>query len=75
MRKFFINNCTLYRLLICKLFGAKNVTKLSFPCGILSDWNVFYVTYDENGNVKRGFSNLFDALKNKKNLYLSVLYD
>lgn len=75
MRKFFINNCSLYRRLICKLFGAKNVSALHFPCGILGDWNIFYVAYDEKGDVKKGFTNLFDAIKNKGNLYLSVLYD
>ena len=75
MRKFFINHCTLYRRLICKLFGAKNISTLHFPCGILGDWNVFYVAYDENGNVQKGFKTLLDAIKNKENFYLSVLYD
>ena len=75
MRKFFINHCTLYRRLICKLFGAKNVSALHFPCGILGDWNIFYVAYDENGNVKKGYKTLFEAIRNKGNLYLSVLYD
>ena len=75
MRRFFINHCALYRWLICKLFGAKNVAKLSFPCGILGDWRVFYVAYDENGDVKKGFKSLKEAICNKGNLYLSVLYD
>lgn len=75
MRKFFINHCTLYRRLICKLFGAKNVPTLHFPIGILGDWTIFYVAYDENGNVQKGFKTLLEAIKNKGNLYLSVLYD
>ena len=75
MRKFFINNCSLYRKLICKLFGAKNVSTLHFPCGILGNWNIFYVGYDADGNVKKGFKSLGQALRNKGDLYLSVLYD
>ena len=75
MRRFFINHCALYRRLICKMFGAKHRPALHFPCGILGDWRIFYVAYDKDGNVQKGFKSLWEALRNKEDLYLSVLYD
>ena len=75
MKKFFLSHCSLYRKLICKLFGKYNVSKLYFPCGILGDFNICYVGYDKDGNVKKGFTNILDAIKNRGDLGLTVLYD
>lgn len=75
MRKFFLSHCVLYRWLVCKLFGKYNPSKLSFPCGILGDFTINYVGYDQDGNVKKGFRNIVEALRNKGDLGLTVLYD
>lgn len=75
MRKFFLKHCVLYRTLINKLFGRYNVDTLSIPSEIYGDFNICYLGFDENGNVKRGFTNIIDAIKNKKDLGLTVLYE
>lgn len=78
MRKFFLKYCRPYRWMICKLFGKPHNGergKLSIPFKIYGDFDVHYLGYDQDGNVKKGFKNIVDALKNKGDLGLTVLYD
>jgi len=75
LRKFFLKHCTIYRKLICKLFGKYNCEVISIPSRIYGNFDYCYLGYDENGNVQKGFRNIFDALKNKGDLGITVLYD
>lgn len=76
MRKFFLKHCRPYRWLIAKLFGKPyNGTRLTIPWNIYGDFDVCYLGYDKDGNVKKGFRNIIEALKNKGNLGLTVLYE
>jgi hypothetical protein len=78
MRKFFLKHCRLYRRLVCKLFGKPHNGergKLSIPFQIYGDFDIHYLGYDQDGNVKKGFRNIVEALKNKGDLGLTVLYD
>lgn len=75
MRKFFLKHCKLYRKLIKKLFGKYDVYEVHIPWEIYGDFNIHYLGFDENGNVKKGFNNLLEAIKNKGDLGLSVMYD
>ena len=75
MRKFFLKHCVLYRKLIKKLFGNPNITMVNIPWEIYGDFDVHYLGIDENGNAKKGFQTLAEALRNKGNLSLTVLYD
>lgn len=75
MKKFFIKHCRPYRWLICKLFGKYKVDKLSIPFKIYGDFDVFYLGFDKDGKVHKGFTSIIDALKNKGDLGLTVLYD
>ena len=66
----------LYRKIIHKLYSIHTTTsKLSFPIGILSDFNVHYIVYDKFGNVKNGYRTLRQALANRQNYGISVLYE
>lgn len=75
MRKFFLKHCVLYRKLIKKLFGNSNISTVHIPWEIYGDFDVHYLGIDENGYAKKGFKNLYEAIKNKGNLSLTVLYD
>jgi hypothetical protein len=48
---------------------------VSIPWEIYGDFDVHYLGIDENGNAKKGFKTLAEALRNKGNLSLTVLYD
>ena len=78
MRKFFIKHCRLYRYLICKLFGKPHSGergKLSIPFEIYGDFSVHYLGYDQEGRVQKGFRSLVEAIRNRGDLGLTVLYD
>lgn len=78
MRKLFIKYCRPYRWLICKLLHKPHsgeCGKLTIPFGIYGNFDVHYLIYDENGYVHNGFRTLREALKNKGNMGLTVLYD
>ena len=75
MKKFFLKHCALYRWLIKKLFYKPHPERLHIPWNIYGDLNVCYLGYDENGNVKKGFRNIVDAIKNRGTLGLTVMYD
>lgn len=62
-------------MMICKLFGKPHVGRLSIPWNIYGDFDVCYLGYDKDGNVQKGFRNIIDAIKNRGNLGLTVLYD
>lgn len=66
--------CRLYRKLIHQRFGLKGVGVLSIPIEILGDFDVCYLSYDQQGNVHRGFATLRDAIKHRGALGLTVLY-
>lgn len=73
MQKFLIN-CKWYRRLIDKKYGIPDVGMLRIPSGILGNFSICYLSYDQQGRVQQGFTNLKDALKNRGNLGLTVLY-
>lgn len=75
MRKFFLKHCRTYRKLISKLFGKYNVEFISIPMGFYGNFDYHYLGYDETGLVKKGFKNIAEAIKNRGNLGLTVLYD
>lgn len=75
MRKFFLKHCTIYRKLVKKLFGKYDVEYFSIPMRIYGNFDYHYLGYDEKGNVKMGFKNIVEAIKNKGDLGLTVLYD
>ena len=75
MRKFFLKHCALYRWFIGKLFYKPHPERLSIPWKIYGDFDVHYLGYDEDGNVQRVFRNIFEAIKNKGNLGVTVLYE
>jgi len=75
LQKFFLKYCKIYRKLIVKLFGKYNVYEFHIPWEIYGDFDIHYLGYDKDGHVKKGFRNIIDALKNKGDLGLTVLYD
>ena len=75
MRKFFLKHCRLYRWLIKKLFYKPHPERLSIPWNIYGDFDVHYLGYDKDGNVQKGFRNIFEAVKNRGNLGLIAMYD
>lgn len=76
MQKFFLKHCSIYRLIVKKLFGKpKSSDFLHIPWEIYGDFDVHYLGYDEQGHVKKGFRTLREAIRNKGNLGLTVLYD
>ena len=75
MKKFFLKHCAWYRWLIKKLFYKPHPDRLSIPWNIYGDFDVHYIGYDKNGNVLKGFRNIFEAVKNRGDLGLTVLYD
>lgn len=75
MKKFFLKHCRIYRWAVCKLFGKPHPASLNIPWEIYGDFDVCYLGYDKDGNVKKGFRNLIDAIKNKGDLGLTVMYD
>lgn len=75
MRKFFLKHSRWYRKLIHKLFGIKEVDILEIPTSVYGDFSVNYMVYDKEGKVTKGFKTLREALKNKGNLGLTVLYE
>lgn len=62
MQKFLIH-CTWYRKLIHQRYGINGVYSLYIPSGILSNLAVCYLSYDQQGRVQQGFTNLRDTLK------------
>ena len=75
MKKFFLRHCRLYRALVSRLFGRYNVGTLSIPMQILGNFKYCYLGFDRDGNVQKGFTNIFSAVKNRGDLGLTVLYD
>lgn len=75
MRKFFLKHCRLYRILIHRLFGKYNVSELTIPFDIYGNFNYHYMGFNEKGVVVKGFKNIFEAIKNKGDLGITVLYD
>lgn len=75
MRKFFLKHCGLYRKVVSKFFGRYNVQTLSIPMDIYGNFDFCYLGFTENGEVKKGFKNIFDALKNRGHLGITVMYD
>jgi hypothetical protein len=75
MKKFFLKHCLLYRWLICKLFGKPHPERLQIPWNIYGNFDVCYLGYNEKGHVEKGFTNIVEAIKNKGDLGLTVLYD
>ena len=75
MRKMFLKYCKPYRWLISKLFGKYNVERVSIPFGIYGNFDIHYLGFDKDGNVEKGFTSIVDALRNKGDLGLTVLYD
>lgn len=75
MKKFFLKHCRPYRWLIHKLFGKYEVEMLTIPSAIYGNFDYCYLGFDKNGKVLRGFRSLLDALKNRGELGLTVLYD
>jgi hypothetical protein len=75
MRKFFLKHCKPYRWFISKMFGIPHPAHLSIPWNIYGDFNVHYLGYDKEGNVRKGFRNIFEAIKNRGDLGLTVMYD
>lgn len=66
----------LYRRIIHKLYSIQtNTTKMSFPIGILGDFNVHYIVYDKCGCVLNGYKTLREAVRNRQNNGISVLYE
>ena len=62
MQKFFLKHCSLYRLIIKKLFGKpKGSDFLHIPWEIYGDFDVHYLGYDENGYVKKGLLSMAAA--------------
>ena len=75
MKKFFLKHCKLYRKMVCKFFGRYNVPTINIPMSIYGNFDYCYLGFDETGEVKKGFKNIFDAIKNRGNLGLTVMYD
>ena len=76
MRKFFLKHCSIYRRLIHELFGfSVDGGRIHIPFDIYGNFDYHYLGYDEKGNVKKGFKTLVEALRNRGNLGLTVLYD
>lgn len=75
MKRFFLKYCRTYRRLIDKLYGKYNVERLSIPFDIYENFNYCYVGFDKNGTVRKGFCGLVEAIKNRGDLGLTVLYD
>ncbi len=75
MRKVFLKYCKPYRWLVHKLFYKPHPTTLHIPWNIYGDFNIHYLGYDSTGHVQKGFCSLFEAIKNKGDLGLTVLYD
>ena len=75
MKKIFLKYCRPYRWLISKLFGKYNVEKLSLPSAIYGNFKHCYLGFDKDGNVQKGFTSIIDALRHKRDLGLTVLYD
>lgn len=73
MKRFLIN-CRWYRKLIHRRYGIANVHTLHIPSGILSNFDVCYLSYDQHGMVQQGFTNLKEAITQRGNLGLTVLY-
>jgi hypothetical protein len=48
---------------------------LSIPWDIYGDFDVCYLGYDKDGNVKKGFKTIIEAIRNKGDLGLTVLYE
>jgi len=65
-----------YRKIIHKLYGLENMPhKLSFPIGILANFDIHYILYDEQGDVISGYNTLREAVSNKLKYGISVLYE
>ena len=75
MRKFFLKHCKLYRKMVSKFFGRYDVCRLSIPMNIYGNFEFHYLGFDADGNVKKGFKTLSEAIKNRGNLGLTVMYD
>lgn len=75
MRKFFLKHCVLYRKLIKRFFGNPNITTVSIPWEIYGNFDVHYLGIDETGYAQKGFKTLTEALRNKGDLSLTVMYD
>ena len=75
MKKFFLKHCKLYRKMVCKFFGRYDVDKISIPMRIYGNFDYCYLGFDKNGNVQKGFKNIFEAIKNRGDLGLTVMYD
>ena len=73
--QFFLKHSSLYRKVIHYFFGIKDVHHLSIPFDIYGDFSVNYLGYNKKGLVIKGFKTLRQAIKNKGNLGLTVLYN
>lgn len=71
----FLKYCKPYRRFICKYFGIPSVYRISIPFGYYGDFGCHYLAYDKDGEVKKGFSSLFEAIKNRGDLGLTVIYN
>ena len=65
------------RLIHRRYGGPEIITKLSFPVGILSNFDFHYALYDINGDVHYGAETFRKALaKHKKTgLFITKIYD
>lgn len=77
MQKFFLKHCKIYRKLVDKLWGLKNIHYFHIPFGIYGNFDVHYMLYNQEGNVKQGCRTLQEALQIRKttNYGITVLYD
>ena len=75
MRKLFLKYCKPYRKFVCKFFGIEGVGRISIPMRLYSNFDNHYLLYDNEGNAKAGYKTLFEALKNKNGMGITVIYD
>ena len=57
------------------MFAKYEVEWLYIPSSIYGNFDYCYLGFDKDGNVQKGFSSLLDAIKNRGDLGVTVLYD
>ena len=75
IKNMFLKYCKPYRWLVCRIFGIPSVHRISIPFGYYSDFDCHYLAYDKEGDVKIGFSTLREAIKNRGDFGLTVIYN
>ena len=57
------------------MFSKYSVERLTIPFFIYVNFDYCYLGFDKTGTVQKGFTSLYDALRNKGNLGLTTIYD